>query len=64
MKVVAAHTRWNGVVAILRREITELAIISAYLYVCFSALLLFKTAVLRAQGIGYTPYGIAEGSRP
>ena len=59
MKVVAAHTRWSGIAAILRREITELAIISAYLYVCFGALLLFKTAVLRAQGIGYAPYGIA-----
>lgn len=34
---------------------------SAYLYVCFAALLLYKTAILRGHGIGYAPYGLAAG---
>lgn len=34
---------------------------SAYLYVCFAALLLYKTAILRGHGIDYTPYGLAAG---
>jgi hypothetical protein len=37
----------------------EFAIISAYLYVCLGALLLYKTALLEGEGIGYAPYGLA-----
>jgi len=33
--------------------------LALYLYVWFAALLLFKTAALRAHGIGYAPYGLA-----
>jgi hypothetical protein len=59
MNVAATRARWHRISAILRHEFNELAIISAYLYVWFGALLLFKTATLRAHGIGYAPYGLA-----
>jgi len=35
------------------------AITSLYLYVCFGAILLYRTAVLRGHGIEYAPYGLA-----
>jgi hypothetical protein len=59
MNVAATHARRHRISGILRREFSELAIISVYLYVWFGALLLFKTAALRAHGIGYAPYGFA-----
>ena len=34
---------------------------SVYLYICFAALLLYKTAILRGHGIDYAPYGLAAG---
>jgi hypothetical protein len=40
-------------------ELREFAFIAAYLYVCFGALILYKTAILHGEGISYTPYGIA-----
>jgi hypothetical protein len=40
-------------------ELRQYAVISAYLYVCFGALLLYKTAILNGQGISYAPYGTA-----
>jgi hypothetical protein len=40
-------------------ELTELAIITAYLYVCFAALIQLKAAVLQAQGVPFAPLGIA-----
>lgn len=43
----------------LAHELREYAAVSVYLYVCLGALLLYKGAVLRAEGIGYAPYGIA-----
>jgi len=59
MNATVDHVWWHRISAALRRELTELAIISGYLYVCFGALLLFKTAALRAHGIGYAPFGLA-----
>jgi hypothetical protein len=41
------------------RELRLLLIISTYLYVCFSALLFFKAAILHGEGIGFAPWGIA-----
>ena len=58
MNITVDAARWHRISGILRREFTELAIISAYLYVCFGSLLLFKTATLRAYGIGFAPWGI------
>jgi hypothetical protein len=40
-------------------ELVEYAVISAYLYVCFGAVILYKTAILNAEGISYAPYGLA-----
>lgn len=40
-------------------ELKELAVITAYLYVSFAALIQLKAAVLHAQGIPYAPLGIA-----
>ena len=37
----------------------EYALISAYLYVCFGAMMLYKMAILNAEGISYAPYGLA-----
>lgn len=41
------------------RELREYAVISAYLYVCLGALVLFKVAILNGQGVSYAPYGLA-----
>ena len=41
------------------RELRQYALISAYLYVCFGALIFYKTAILRGVGISYAPYGLA-----
>jgi hypothetical protein len=43
----------------MRHELIQFAVISAYLYVCFGVVLLYKTAVLNAEGISYAPYGLA-----
>ncbi len=43
----------------LRHELQEYALISAYLFVCFGALILYKMAILRGQGISYALYGSA-----
>jgi hypothetical protein len=40
-------------------ELKELVFISLYLYVSLGAVILMKTAVLRTQGIEFTPWGIA-----
>jgi len=43
----------------VRHELVQYWIICAYLYVCFAAIVFYKTAVLRANGIEYAPYGAA-----
>jgi hypothetical protein len=40
-------------------ELREYALISAYLYICFGALLIYKTAILRGENVSYVPYGTA-----
>jgi hypothetical protein len=42
----------------LKHELREYALLSAYLYVCFTALVLYKMAILGAEGIGYLPFGL------
>lgn len=42
----------------LRHELVQYGIISAYLCVCFAAVLWYKAAVLHGQGIEYAPYGL------
>lgn len=40
-------------------EARELLVIFLYLYICLGALLLYKIAVLQAEGIDYAPFGLA-----
>jgi hypothetical protein len=40
-------------------ELATYARVSAYLYVCFGALLLYKSAVLQGAGVHYVPLGVA-----
>jgi hypothetical protein len=40
-------------------ELREYAEVTAYLYVCLGALILYKMAILSGQGIAYTPFGLA-----
>jgi hypothetical protein len=43
----------------LKHELKEYAVLSAYLYLCFAALVLYKAAILSGVGIGYAPLGVA-----
>ena len=38
---------------------TQFAIVTTYLYICFTAILFYKAAVLQAQNISFEPYGLA-----
>src|ERR1700676_1688865 len=40
-------------------ELREFIILTAYLYVCFAAVIYFKAVVLQAHGIAYAPLGLA-----
>jgi hypothetical protein len=40
-------------------ELREFIVLTAYLYVCFAAVIYFKATVLQAQGIAYAPLGLA-----
>jgi hypothetical protein len=42
-----------------KRELIRYLAISTYLYVCLGALLIYKAALLRAEGIPYAAYGLA-----
>jgi hypothetical protein len=42
-----------------RHELRNYAIVAAYLYVCFGAILLYKTALLREEGVAFLPHGLA-----
>jgi hypothetical protein len=42
-----------------RHELIEYIVIAAYLYICFSALILYKATILRAHGIEYEALGLA-----
>jgi hypothetical protein len=54
-----SHRQQTGLAHRLAHELKEYAAVSVYLYVCLGALLLYKGAVLQAEGIGYAPYGLA-----
>ena len=43
----------------LVEEFTTLLVLTLYLYVCFGAVLLLKTSILREAGITYTAWGVA-----
>jgi hypothetical protein len=42
-----------------REELRNYAIVATYLYVCFAAILLYESALLREQGVSFLPHGIA-----
>jgi len=42
-----------------REELRNYAIVAGYLYVCFGAILLYKTALLREEGVVFLPHGLA-----
>ena len=45
----------------LRGELHRYLAVSAYLYVCFAAILLYKSAILSSVGEHYLPLGLAAG---
>jgi hypothetical protein len=49
----------GGLKARLREEILRYLGISAYLYLCFGAVLLHEAGVLDREGVGALPYGVA-----
>ncbi len=51
--------RSNSVAKKLVHELREYAGISAYLYVCFAALLFYKFSILNDEGVKYAPFGLA-----
>jgi hypothetical protein len=40
-------------------ELKEFAVVAAYLYVCFGALIYLKASILRAHDIEFAPFGLA-----
>jgi hypothetical protein len=43
----------------LGRELREYAVVATYLYLCFSALIFYKLALLQSEGMPYSHFGIA-----
>jgi hypothetical protein len=43
----------------MTRELREFAVISAYLWVCFTAVAYLKSAILQAHDIAFAPFGFA-----
>jgi hypothetical protein len=40
-------------------ELREFLLLATYLYVCFGALLFYKMAILQAEGVSFSPFGLA-----
>lgn len=40
-------------------ELGEFIVLTAYLYVCFAAVIYFKATILQPQGVAYAPFGVA-----
>jgi hypothetical protein len=40
-------------------ELKEFAVIAAYLYICFTAILYLKASILKANNIEFAPFGFA-----
>ena len=56
-----APAQQPGVKERLREELHRYLAVSAYLYVCFAAILLYKSAILSSIGEHYLPLGLAAG---
>jgi hypothetical protein len=57
----AASAHRPGAKERLKEELHRYLAVSAYLYVCFAAILLYKSAVLSSVGEHYLPLGLAAG---
>jgi hypothetical protein len=57
----ARATDSAGVKERLREEMRRYLMVSAYLFVCFTAVLLYKSAILREAGQHFLPFGLAAG---
>jgi GYF domain 2 len=57
--IKAAGSKTAALKQRLGRELFEYIMISTYLFVCFGALLFYKAAILRSDGIEFAPLGIA-----
>jgi hypothetical protein len=53
------QSRKERLAELARHEIVEYLAISGYLCICFGALLFYKAAILRSEGIEFFPYGFA-----
>jgi hypothetical protein len=42
-----------------REELRNYAFVAAYLYVCFGAILFYKSALLQEEGVAFLPHGLA-----
>jgi Na+-transporting NADH:ubiquinone oxidoreductase subunit NqrD len=42
-----------------REELRNYAVVAAYLYVCFAAILFYKMALMREEGVAFLPHGLA-----
>lgn len=49
----------EGLKGKLREELRKYLVVSGYLYICFAALQLYKTALLQDVGVHYLPLGVA-----
>jgi len=55
-KTITSNRNWREKLA---EELYNYAIISAYFFICFSAILIYKAALLREAGIDFVPFGTA-----
>jgi len=57
----AASTHRPGARERLREELRRYLAVSAYLFVCFAAILFYKAAILSSIGEHFLPFGLAAG---
>lgn len=56
---MADGTGTHGIKAKVKHELRTYLWLTAYLYVVFGAIIVYKSALLRDQGVAFTPWGIA-----
>jgi hypothetical protein len=57
----SSTARRHGAKERVREELRRYLAVSAYLYVCFAAILLYKAAILSGTGEHFLPLGLAAG---
>lgn len=61
MEPMQAQEPTGSLVQTARRELIEFVAISAYLYICFGALIFYKASILQSQGVDFVACGLALG---